>query len=141
MSTRTDEYTQQLMRDIKKSPESVPRVSLESPDGVPRISEVREEKRKEKNNSEKKSNDFIFPDWLDLSLWNDFKLMRKTIKKPMTDRAEKLIINDLTKFKDAGLDPMKSLEQSIRNSWQDVYEPKVNVKVANDPNDWKKGML
>lgn len=47
MSTRTDEYTQQLIRDMKKSPEKLPRVSGETP----RNSEVKEEKRREENNT------------------------------------------------------------------------------------------
>jgi len=48
MASRTDEYTQQLMRDIKKTPERLPRVSEETP----RNSEVIEEKRREENRTE-----------------------------------------------------------------------------------------
>ncbi len=43
MATRTDEYTQQLIRSNKKYTDSLPRVSLESPDNVRGIR--REEKR------------------------------------------------------------------------------------------------
>ena len=43
MSNRTDEYTQQLMRELKYSHDKLPRTS----ESVPRISEVREEKRRE----------------------------------------------------------------------------------------------
>lgn len=49
MSTRTDEYTQQLMRDMKKTPEKLQRISGHTPESVTTISEVKEEKRKEQN--------------------------------------------------------------------------------------------
>jgi Domain of unknown function (DUF4373) len=45
MANRTDEYTQQLMRDIKRTPESVPIIS----NTVPIISEVIEQNRTEQN--------------------------------------------------------------------------------------------
>jgi Domain of unknown function (DUF4373) len=45
MANRTDEYTQQLMRDIKRTPDSVPRIS----ESVPIISEVIEQNRTEQN--------------------------------------------------------------------------------------------
>jgi hypothetical protein len=54
--------------------------------------------------------------------WDQFKQMRKGLKKPMTEHAEKLILKKLD-----GLslgDPeeaVKILERSIENSWQTVY--------------------
>jgi hypothetical protein len=47
--------------------------------------------------------------------------MRKTIKKPATPYAQKLIIKKLAKL---GGDPNRLLEQSIENSWQDIYSLK-----------------
>ena len=52
MATRTDEYTQQLIRSNKKCTDSLPRVSLESPDNIRGIR--REEKRREENRIEEK---------------------------------------------------------------------------------------
>ena len=64
MSTRTDEYTQQLMREVKKTPEKLPRNS----EIIPTISEVKEEKRREENINTKGSRltqDFILPNqWI-----------------------------------------------------------------------------
>jgi hypothetical protein len=54
--------------------------------------------------------------------FSGFKIMRKKIKKPMTDRAVELTIKELEKL--APLDEAKQiqiLEQSIRNSWQGVF--------------------
>jgi hypothetical protein len=100
-----------------------------------------EKRREEKNikTKAKKSDDLVLPIWLDTSLWNAFKEMRIKIKKPMTKYAEKLVINDLQKMIDKGIDYRISLNNSIRNSWQDVYEPKLS-NVVEVP-DWKKDML
>ena len=50
--------------------------------------------------------------------------MRKRIKKPMTNRAAMAIIKKLETFMNEGYSPEIILENSIRNSWQDVYAPK-----------------
>ena len=76
----------------------------------------------------KKSNDFNLPDWIDVSLWDDFLSMRKSIKKPMSVRAMMLMVKKLESFKNKGYDYKKSMEDSILNNWSDVYEPKYLVK-------------
>lgn len=53
---------------------------------------------------------------------HDFEEMRKSIKKPMTNKARTLLLNQLDKL--AGDDTalkVELLEQSILNSWQGVY--------------------
>lgn len=59
----------------------------------------------------------------------DFMKMRKSIKKPMTDRAITRAMNSLQRL--AGNDndlAIKILEQSIFHCWQDVYELKEDNK-------------
>lgn len=54
--------------------------------------------------------------------FEDFRKMRKTIKKPMTEKAEKLILsklNDLAGDNDSV--KINILERSIINCWQDVF--------------------
>jgi hypothetical protein len=64
------------------------------------------------------------PEWLCSETWKDFQDMRKKIKKPMTERAEKGIIKKLEQF---GIDShIEILEQSIENSWSGVFELKDN---------------
>lgn len=65
------------------------------------------------------------PDWLPEDAWKEFKRMRKSIKKPMTEYAEELMIKRLKGFVDAGQDAQAVLDQSIMNCWQTVYELKV----------------
>ena len=64
------------------------------------------------------------PDWLDKETWTALIDMRKRIKKPMTDHAQKLMIGKLLKMKQSGHDIKAIMEKTIVNSWLDVYEPK-----------------
>jgi hypothetical protein len=55
----------------------------------------------------------------------EYENMRKKIKKPMTEKAKELIKKDLRKF--CGNDIKKAIEvlnQSIKNSWQGVFDLK-----------------
>jgi hypothetical protein len=67
---------------------------------------------------------FAKPDWLPANEWAAFEDMRKQIRKPMTDHARMLVIKQLEKLRAAGHDPATILNNSTRNSWQDVYAPK-----------------
>lgn len=71
-----------------------------------------------------KTSAIALPDWLPEEKWIQFKEMRKKIKKPLTDEAERLLIKDLQSIKDKGLDYIQALENSIKNSWQGIFEPK-----------------
>lgn len=51
----------------------------------------------------------------------DFLKMRKSIKKPMTDRALKIMLGKLDKYADTPQKKIMILENSIENSWQGVF--------------------
>jgi hypothetical protein len=53
--------------------------------------------------------------------FREFKLMRKTIRKPMTKRAEELILKKLEKLSSSEDEQITILENSIMNSWQGIY--------------------
>lgn len=74
-----------------------------------------------------------------LETYSDFKNMRKNIKKPMTERAEKILLNKLKKLTDENNEELaiKILEQSILNNWQDIY-PLKEENNANGSNGYKK---
>lgn len=57
----------------------------------------------------------------------EFLKMRKSIKKPMTDRAMTLLINKLDKFGSNDNEKIEILNQSIFNSWNGIYELKNKV--------------
>lgn len=54
----------------------------------------------------------------------EFLKMRKSIKKPMTDRAMNLLINKLDRLGSNDNEKIEILNQSIFNSWQGVFELK-----------------
>lgn len=85
-----------------------------------------------------KPTDFFLPDWISHIDWNDFAEMRKKQKKPMTPRAAKAIIKKLETYRSNGHDVSTILEQSIRNSWQDVYEPKVDYQSGGNKHQNQK---
>jgi hypothetical protein len=64
------------------------------------------------------------PQYIDREAWEGFESMRKTIKKPLTDRARMLVVYELQRIKDAGHDPNAALDQSTNHCWADVYPPK-----------------
>lgn len=95
---------------------------------------IPETEREGERETEKKSVSLEIPDWLDANDWKDFVAMRKKLGKPMTDRAAKIIVSKLEKMKVKGINPSIPLQNSIVNSWQDVYEPK--VQQATQSTDW-----
>lgn len=69
---------------------------------------------------------FVPPLWVDQQLWDDFIAMRKQIKKPATDRAKELLVNELQKLVEQGHTQQEVIGNSIKNCWQDFYAPKHN---------------
>lgn len=67
---------------------------------------------------------FTLPDWVPVEPWNGFVAMRQKIKKPLTERAKKLICDDLQALREKGFDPGKVLEQSEKKNWLGVFEIK-----------------
>jgi len=76
------------------------------------------------NNTKDSKFSVDLPQWLPIELWNEFALMRKTAKKPLTENAAKRMITKLTKFHEKGFDAVAQLTSSIDNCYSDVYEPK-----------------
>ena len=87
--------------------------------------EIREEK---KNKNIKELSDFE-------KTLEEFKKMRKQIKKPMTDNAVKLLIGKLKKLADTEEEHIEILEQSIMNSWVGVFELKNKSSKPKSKND------
>ena len=105
---------------------------------------------KNKNRTEKKENIYIahFEKYTDnphlIQTLQDFLKMRKTIKKPMTERAIKDLLSKLDKLVDTDQGKIDILEQSIFNSWQGIFPLKQDnskPKGKGEPVDdwgWKK---
>lgn len=65
--------------------------------------------------------------------WNGFCEMRKKIKKPLTDRAAKMILNELERLAPGDTHTQGLiLDQSTKRCWQDVYQLKGNKSGDTD---------
>lgn len=78
------------------------------------------------NFNEESKSQITIPNFIDASLWNAFLEMRKLKKVKTTEKAIELIIKELTKFHNKGLNANESLENSIKSNWTGVFEPKNN---------------
>ena len=83
----------------------------------------KKEKENKKSNIDKIIEAYTKNDLL-VEAIRDFIKMRSTIKKPLTDRALKGILNKLDTFTTNDLDKVEILENSIMNCWQGVFELK-----------------
>jgi len=91
-------------------------------------------KNKRKKEGKKKS---FYPDWLDLDLWKDFKDHRQKLKKPMTERAEKINITELQKIIKDGYSQKVIVELSISKGWQSFYRPKSRPDETSSQSEYK----
>lgn len=79
------------------------------------------------NEKEKGKEKFVIPNFILAEDWNNFLEMREKKKKPPTEYAIKLILSALERFENKKIgNGTLALQNSIKNSWLDVFEPKDN---------------
>ena len=61
--------------------------------------------------------------------------MRKTIKKPLTEKALSLIISKLNTMANDDAEKILILEQSIMSNWQGIFPLKDKPKIAYEHNE------
>ena len=88
---------------------------------VPSVNNGTHQRKKE---IRKKPTLVLLPEWLDPPLWKDFCDHRKKLRKPMTPRAEELVIKKLEYLQNQGHNPTHLIMTAIESGWQTVYEPK-----------------
>ena len=64
-----------------------------------------------------------YPDWLDVDLWSEYVEHRKEIKRPMSERAERMALRKLKRLIDSGGDQNEILENAVMNGWQGLFMP------------------
>lgn len=105
--------------------------TTEKPQTRPQKNQYKKNKKKEEWQEETRGIDFLVEQVLeDKQLREDFVEMRNKLKKPMTDKAQILILNKLNKYWPTERKLM--LEKSIANARQDVYE----LKPEDKPKVW-----
>ena len=75
------------------------------------------EQRREKGKKEK----IALPDWLPLDAWEAFRKMRKAMRVPFTEEAERGIIADLERLKGEGHCPERVLLKAVTRGWRGVF--------------------
>lgn len=78
---------------------------------------------------------YPIPSFIEQENWNDFVAMRKEIKKPLTETACKRLVNNLIKFDANGFDVNDSLNNSIMNQYQGVFEKSRKQQTNNKVNN------
>jgi hypothetical protein len=99
-------------------------------DSVHREEELR--RIKKKRNKETPSGVELLPEWIDKEVWESFLELRRRIRAPLTDRAKRNILRQLSEYKDQGQDPNAVLDQSITRGWRGVFPLKAERRDAND---------
>ena len=123
--------------DLRRSPELPPMNRIE----LNRIEKNKKDQkqgadapRETKKPAAKKDRSFMFPsDFPECfqadefgAAWNNFRAHRQKLKKPMTRRAEELLINRLQDLSMERVDlAIRIMDQSIIKGWQDVFELKI----------------
>ena len=91
-----------------------------------KVANLADNDSKSKNESKNESKNDL-PIFINKDLFDSFVEMRNKIKKPLTDKAKELLLKDLTNFENLKAGNANiALENSIKNSWQGVFEPKPN---------------
>ena len=111
--------------------------------GIPKDTKNTDSDSKNKSDSKSDSdNKNDLPIFINKDLFNSFIEMRVKIKKPLTDKAKELLIKDLTNIENKKTgDCNIALENSIKNSWQGVFEPKNNNYNKNFTNNDRPSFL
>ena len=121
-----NEYNQRLRQKREKYPKPKIGNAVKCLSDVSKLSvetnPIRNESESEEETNPNHKSDF------DIA-FNHFKEMRKKIKKPMTQRAEELILNELNKIAPDDIDKqIKILNESTMKDWQGVFPLKDDKK-------------
>lgn len=138
----SDSEPEPYSSDTSVSSPDIPSVSNETSGMSERTQS--EKKPKPAKPPKPKPEDFDPPDWVPRELWETHMEVRKSKAAVNTARAKKLLVNQLERLRTKGHDPTVIIENSIRNSWKDYFEPKenTNAQTAANPrkSNWQIGI-
>lgn len=66
---------------------------------------------------------FALPDWIPAESWEAWMEVRKKLRAPNTDRALRLAVGDLEKFRADGHDPASVLDNATKRGWRGLFPP------------------
>ena len=92
---------------------------------------------KKNNKKNNKNKDIVYPIWLNMDLWREFKKYRTKIKAPLTLHAEKLALVKLETVRKQGFDAVDIINQTIECGWKSFF-PVKNKQLKGDKNGTTK---
>lgn len=98
------------------------------------VKDKKKEKPKPKPKPKFDALSYPIPSFIEQENWNDFVAMRKEIKKPLTETACKRLVKSLIEFDANGFDVNDSLNSSIMNQYQGVFEKSRKQQSNNQVN-------
>ena len=102
--------------------------------------QLKKDKERKKDKKDKYIGPFAILSGEDEALrkaFSDFESMRNAKRKPLTDRAEQMIVKKLQEMGDRDI-WIASLNQSTLNAWQDVFPPKTQPKQSGKRKSWQE---
>jgi len=76
---------------------------------------------------------YAIPDWIPAQVWAAFELMRKQIRKPLTDEARRLTIKKLDSWR-KDYDPESVLNEAIEHSWTGIWQTESSKLIQGESN-------
>jgi uncharacterized protein YdaU (DUF1376 family) len=122
---RLAQYRKQMRENGEKGGRPKQNNPMVSPANQKVISKKPESNQNENTSSstslKTKTSAFVLPEWVDQEAWDGFEEMRNKLRKPMTDRARGMLVNELEKLRSAGNEVAACLKRSTMKGWTDVY--------------------
>jgi hypothetical protein len=118
------------------SPESPPKtghVTSKEPVTEPVTEPVKEARASRTRPAKPDRLAFPLPSWLPADAWTDFRDHRRQIKRPLTVRAEELLIAKLDGFRREGHNVVAILNESIIHGWQGIFPPRNSAAPQRAP--------
>lgn len=81
-------------------------------------------KREEIGRASRRGSFGALPAWVPWDAWSGYAEMRRLRKRPLTERAQQIEIQNLERLRDAGNDPAEVLDQSTANGWIGLFPSK-----------------
>lgn len=124
------DYQEGLTTELQQNDNKLT-TELQQTDTNKNVKNLKNEKNEKKKDIKPNTafSDYTSNDYL-LSTLESFVDFRKKIKSPMTDRAVKVLLNNLDKLAKTDEEKIAVLEQSIFNGWKGVFELKDRLRLT-----------
>ncbi len=131
LPTRAEDVCPDGQKGIDQAGRPIPDIK---PDKKPNDKQLKKERKKEDKkttNYDSIINECIEDEPVKQEIY-EFIKMRKLMKKPLTDRALRLLISKLKKLSSNPVDQVQILDNSIMNNWQGIFPLKNNNGYRNN---------